>query len=166
MQSLDDVFRGAEAAADELLQTLRDLIRIPTVNTGSMPTGHELAACDYVKRKLAADGVEAVILPSATDRANLAARWPAGGPSPRSLLVSHTDVVLVATNESYGPGEPEVRSALLGCWQHRSGSGDQSNHEHDLIGCVRPHEESQDCWGQSPIQADLAPNPWVFASAD
>jgi acetylornithine deacetylase/succinyl-diaminopimelate desuccinylase-like protein len=89
----DALFRLVDEAQDEIVSTLCDLVRIPTVNTGVMPTGHELPLCHYLQRKLAADGLDSQILVSGEDRGNLVARLPGCRGRPRLLLMGHTDVV-------------------------------------------------------------------------
>jgi acetylornithine deacetylase/succinyl-diaminopimelate desuccinylase-like protein len=91
---LDDLMARADAARDETIALLQELVRIPTVNTGPRPdTGNETPACELVRDTLAVAGVDAAIHESAPGRGNLVARLPGRGR--RLLLMSHVDVVPV-----------------------------------------------------------------------
>jgi acetylornithine deacetylase/succinyl-diaminopimelate desuccinylase-like protein len=111
-ERLRALFELADAARDETIALLQELVRIPTVNTGSRPdTGHETPACELLRDKLAAAAVPSAIHESAPGRGNLIARL--AGPTPgrrrmihqrssgiagvprRLLLMSHVDVVPV-----------------------------------------------------------------------
>ena len=52
----DALFRLVDDSVDEVVALLTDLIRFETVNTGVMPTGNELPLCQYLQRRLAAEG--------------------------------------------------------------------------------------------------------------
>jgi acetylornithine deacetylase/succinyl-diaminopimelate desuccinylase-like protein len=95
MTTTDRLFSLVEDSADEIVALLTDLIRFETVNTGVMPTGNELPLCQFLQRRLAADGIEAQILCSADNRGNLIARLAGSRGSPRLLYMGHTDVVPV-----------------------------------------------------------------------
>ncbi|MGI9145853.1 MAG: M20 family metallopeptidase [Chloroflexota bacterium] len=86
---------SVDAAHDEIVTLLQDLVRIPTINRGSRPdTGDELLACNLLRSKLEPAGVECEVHESTPGRGNLIARLgPAGGQ--RLLFMSHTDVVPV-----------------------------------------------------------------------
>ena len=47
---------------DEIVALHRDLVQIPSVNTGFMPTGDETPVCEYIRDWLAEDGIESEIL--------------------------------------------------------------------------------------------------------
>src|SRR6202165_317906 len=95
MTDLNTLLASVDAAHDEVVLLLQDLVRIPTVNRGSRPdTGNELLACDLLRSKLDAAGIQFEVHESAPGRGNLIARTgPAGGQ--RLLFMSHTDVVPV-----------------------------------------------------------------------
>ena len=80
-------------AERELLEILRDLIRIDTTN----PPGHEIAVADYLGQKLDAEGIEWYTIAKDPQRPNFFARLP-GGDKPPLLFISHVDVVAA------GPG--------------------------------------------------------------
>lgn len=95
MVTRDELLALADEARDELIALCQDLVRIPSVNTGVMPTGNETPAAQLLKRKLAAEGINAAIYESAPNRGNLVARLPGTRGAPKLLLMSHTDVVPV-----------------------------------------------------------------------
>jgi acetylornithine deacetylase/succinyl-diaminopimelate desuccinylase-like protein len=95
MTTPDALFSLVDDSADEVVALLTDLIRFETVNTGVMPTGNELPLCQYLQRRLAAEGIESQILCTAENRGNLIARLTGSGGGPSLLLMGHLDVVPV-----------------------------------------------------------------------
>src|SRR5678815_4875952 len=95
MPDLNTLLASVDAARDEIVAFLQDLVRVPTVNTGARPdTGHETLACDLLRPKLEAAGIPYEVHESAPERGNLIARLgPTNGQ--RLLFMSHTDVVPV-----------------------------------------------------------------------
>src|SRR3984893_13499854 len=95
MTDLNTLLASVDAAHDEIVTLLQDLVRLPTVNRGPTPdTGSELVVCDLRRTKLESGGIEFEVHESAPGRGNLIARLgPAGGK--RLLFMSHTDVVPV-----------------------------------------------------------------------
>jgi acetylornithine deacetylase/succinyl-diaminopimelate desuccinylase-like protein len=77
------------ATLDESTRYLRDLLRMDTTN----PPGNERLAADYIAGILHENDLEATILDSAPNRANLVARLPGDGSLPPLLLMGHVDVV-------------------------------------------------------------------------
>ena len=75
-------FQQVDAVRDEIIALNQALVRIPSVNTGSMPTGNETEVCQYVRQWLAEDGIESEILESAPGRGNLIAAWKEGRAKP------------------------------------------------------------------------------------
>ena len=95
MPDLADLFAQVDAAQDELIALEQDLIRIPSVNTGFMPTGDETPVCELARDWLARDGVQSEILESAPNRGNLIARVEGRSGNAGLMFMSHTDVVPV-----------------------------------------------------------------------
>ena len=95
MTDLNTLLASVDAAHDEIVALLQDLVRIPTINRGSRPdTGNETPACDLLRSKLEPAGIQFEVHESAPGRGNLIARLgPTGGQ--RLLFMSHTDVVPV-----------------------------------------------------------------------
>lgn len=91
----DALHRSVVAHREELVALARDLIALDTVNTGWMPTGNETQACDLLRARLQAAGIDDIaVLARDPARGNLIARLP-GEQEGRSrlLLLSHSDVV-------------------------------------------------------------------------
>lgn len=94
MVSIDRLLSMVDEARDEIIAFEQALVRIPSVNTGFMPTGDETPVCQAVQHKLAQDGIPSEILESAPNRGNLIARLPGGRSGrPKLLYMAHTDVV-------------------------------------------------------------------------
>jgi acetylornithine deacetylase/succinyl-diaminopimelate desuccinylase-like protein len=95
MLTLDDLLAQVDASRDEIVALEQALVRIPSVNTGVMPTGDETPVCEYAREWLAGAGVQSDILESAPNRGNFIASLE--GRSGRSglMFMSHTDVVPV-----------------------------------------------------------------------
>ena len=92
MVNTKDLFAEFEKCRGELVGFHQGLVRIPTVNTGVMPTGNETEACKFIQNKLSTEGIECEILESVPSRGNLVARLGEAD-SPSLMLMSHTDVV-------------------------------------------------------------------------
>jgi succinyl-diaminopimelate desuccinylase len=73
---LDQLLTEVDKARDELVELLQDLVRIPTVNTGVMPTGNETELCQFLKKKLDAEGIDSEIIEGVPTRGNLVTRLP------------------------------------------------------------------------------------------
>ena len=95
MPDLKDLFAQVDAALDDIVALEQALVRIPSVNTGAMPTGNETAVCDYAREWLAEDGIESEILSRDPDRGNLISRIEGRSGSAGLMFMSHTDVVPV-----------------------------------------------------------------------
>ena len=95
MDDLDNWFSKVDAVRDDIIVLNQALVRIPSVNTGSMPTGNETEVCEYVQRWLAEDEIDSEILESAPGRGNMIARLEGRSGNAGLMLMSHTDVVPV-----------------------------------------------------------------------
>src|SRR5437899_2684471 len=95
MTTRTELLASVDAAREEIIALCQALVRVPSVNTGVMPTGNETPAAEVLRDKLAADGITAQILESAPNRGNLVARLAGNAGAPRLLYLSHTDVVPV-----------------------------------------------------------------------
>lgn len=100
VQSVDEsVLRAALSAADdaaeELISLHQALVRVPSVNTGVMPTGNETAVCDVLGSFLHDHGIAYELHSRTPTRGNLVARLDGQPTHPSLLLLSHTDVVPV-----------------------------------------------------------------------
>jgi acetylornithine deacetylase/succinyl-diaminopimelate desuccinylase-like protein len=104
------------AAADEVVELCRDLLRIDTSNTGDPATTvGERVAAEYVAEKLAEVGIAAELHESAPGRANVVARIAGADPGRGALLVhGHLDVVPADADEwSVHPFSGEQRDGYL-----------------------------------------------------
>jgi acetylornithine deacetylase/succinyl-diaminopimelate desuccinylase-like protein len=92
---IDDLLASVDAARDEIVSLLQELVRIPTVNTGPRPdTGNETAVCELLGSRLRSEEIPFQVHESAPGRGNLIAHLGKPG-GKRLLLMSHTDVVPV-----------------------------------------------------------------------
>lgn len=57
MPDLEDLLDQVDRLRDEIVALEQDLVRIPTVNTGFMPTGNETEICRYLEKWLAEGGI-------------------------------------------------------------------------------------------------------------
>jgi acetylornithine deacetylase/succinyl-diaminopimelate desuccinylase-like protein len=81
------------AAHDRLVETFRDLIRIPSINPPD-PAGPELAAASYIAGALEDAGVPASVYEPVPGRGSVVARLRGDGTGGKPLLLlSHLDVV-------------------------------------------------------------------------
>ena len=70
MPDLESLLDQVDEMRDEIVALEQDLVRIPTVNTGTMPTGNETEACRYIEKWLAEDGIASETIEAAPDRGN------------------------------------------------------------------------------------------------
>ena len=101
MPDLEELFAQVDAARDEIIALEQALVRIPSVNTGFMPTGDETPVCEFVRHWLAQDGIDSEILESAPNRGNLIARLEGKSGNAGLMFMSHTDVVPVEDDSKW-----------------------------------------------------------------
>ncbi len=91
---LKSLLDTVEQSRDEVIKLTQDLVRLPTVNFGTPDSGDEIIAAEFMRDKLAAEGIESQIYKATDNRGNIAASLgQSTGPS--LLFMSHTDVVPV-----------------------------------------------------------------------
>ena len=95
MPNLEELFDQVDASLDDIIALEQAMVRIPSVNTGFMPTGDETPVCELARDFLAEDGVPSEILESAPNRGNLIARVEGRSGNAGLMFMSHTDVVPV-----------------------------------------------------------------------
>ena len=95
MPDIQELFAQVDASLDDIIALEQALVRIPSVNTGFMPTGDETPVCELARDFLAEDGIQSEILESAPNRGNLIARMEGMSGKAGLLFMSHTDVVPV-----------------------------------------------------------------------
>jgi acetylornithine deacetylase/succinyl-diaminopimelate desuccinylase-like protein len=93
--SLQSLLDQVDRNVDEIVGLEQSLVRIPSVNTGFMPTGNETPVAEFCRDWLANEHVESHILGRDPERGNLIATVPGRRQKTRLMLMSHTDVVPV-----------------------------------------------------------------------
>ncbi|PKB80031.1 MAG: hypothetical protein BZY88_10295 [SAR202 cluster bacterium Io17-Chloro-G9] len=101
MLDLASLLDQVDDLRDEIVALEQDLVRIPTVNTGFMPTGNESEVCQYMEKWLAEDGIESETIESAPGRGNFIARLEGRSGKAGLMFMSHTDVVPVEEEEKW-----------------------------------------------------------------
>ncbi len=101
MASLEEMFAQVDAQHDEIVELEQALVRIPSVNSGFMPTGDETPVCEYIRDWLAEDGIASEILESAPNRGNIIARMEGRSGEAGLMFMSHTDVVPVEEEDKW-----------------------------------------------------------------
>ncbi|MFD9978104.1 M20/M25/M40 family metallo-hydrolase [Streptomyces sp. NPDC059017] len=123
-----------EAALDEVVTFTSELIRIDTTNRGGGDC-RERPAAEYVAERLAAAGLEPVMLERTPGRTNVVARIEGTDPSADALLVhGHLDVVPAEPADwSIHPFSGEVRDGVV--WGR--GAVDMKNMDAMVLSVVR-----------------------------
>ena len=101
MPDLESMLDQVDELRDEIVALEQDLVRIPTVNTGFMPTGNETEVCRYMEKWLAEDGIGSETIESAPGRGNFIARLEGSSGKAGLMFMSHTDVVPVEEEEKW-----------------------------------------------------------------
>ncbi len=129
MPNLEDLLNQVDAAYGDIVALEQALVRIPSVNTGSMPTGNETPVCEFIRDWLAQDGIESEILEAAPNRGNIIARLEGRNSNAGLMFMSHTDVVpveeedkwrfppfsaTIADGRIYGRGASDCKGLLTG----------------------------------------------------
>ena len=111
--TLKNLMTAVEEATDELVDLHRQLVRIPSVNTGAADSGNETAVCQLLEEVFAREGIASTTLESAPGRGNIVTHIGAEeGPS--LLTMNHTDVVPVDESRwSVPPFGAEVRDGMV-----------------------------------------------------
>jgi acetylornithine deacetylase/succinyl-diaminopimelate desuccinylase-like protein len=115
MVSLADALAAVDASRDEIVELVQELVRIPTVNTGYLPTGDETPAAEFLKARFAAEGIAAEVVESAPGRGNVVARIPGTGSAQSLMLMGHLDVVPVedVAQWTYPPFGGEIHDGRI-----------------------------------------------------
>ena len=101
MPTLEELFAQVDAQREEIIALEQTLVRIPSVNTGFMPTGDETPVCEYIRDWLAEDGISSEILGRTPERGNILARIEGSNSDAGLMFMSHTDVVPVEEEEKW-----------------------------------------------------------------
>ena len=101
MPTLEELFAQVDAQREEIIALEQALVRIPSVNSGFMPTGDETPVCEYIRDWLAEDGIQSEILGRTPERGNILARIEGSNSDAGLMFMSHTDVVPVEEEEKW-----------------------------------------------------------------
>ena len=101
MPTLEELFAQVDEQREHIIALEQALVRIPSVNSGFMPTGDETPVCEYIRDWLAEDGIESEILGRTPERGNIIARIEGSNPEAGLMFMSHTDVVPVEEEEKW-----------------------------------------------------------------
>ena len=101
MPTLEELFAQVDAQREEIIALEQTLVRIPSVNSGFMPTGDETPVCEYIRDWLAEDGIQSEILGRTPERGNIIARIEGSNSDAGLMFMSHTDVVPVEEEEKW-----------------------------------------------------------------
>ena len=101
MPTLEELFAQVDAQREEIIALEQTLVRIPSVNSGFMPTGNETPVCEYIRDWLADDGIQSEILGRTPERGNIIARIEGTNADAGLMFMSHTDVVPVEEEEKW-----------------------------------------------------------------
>ena len=101
MPTLEELFAQVDAQREDIIALEQALVRIPSVNSGFMPTGDETPVCEYIRDWLAEDGIQSEILGRTPERGNIIARIEGSNPEAGLMFMSHTDVVPVEEEEKW-----------------------------------------------------------------
>ena len=101
MPTLEELFAQVDEQREHIIALEQALVRIPSVNSGFMPTGNETPVCEYIRDWLAEDGIESEILGRTPERGNIIARIEGSNTEAGLMFMSHTDVVPVEEEEKW-----------------------------------------------------------------
>ena len=76
MPSLQSLLDKVELATSEIVELEQALVRIPSVNTGFMPTGGETVVAEFVRDWLDGEDFASEILARDPDRGNIISVYP------------------------------------------------------------------------------------------
>jgi acetylornithine deacetylase/succinyl-diaminopimelate desuccinylase-like protein len=110
MANLQDMLDQVDGLTQEIVELEQALVRIPSVNTGYMPTGDETKVTDYISEWFAKEGLGSQVLARDPNRGNIISVYPGENPRARLMFMSHTDVVPV---ENYDKWRFEPFSATI-----------------------------------------------------
>jgi acetylornithine deacetylase/succinyl-diaminopimelate desuccinylase-like protein len=115
MADLQSLIAEVHSHIDEIVKLEQALVRIPSVNTGFMPTGDETPVAEFCQKWFANEGIDSKIMSRDPERGNIIAVIPGDKPKTRLMLMSHTDVVPVEddTKWNYEPFGAEISAGRV-----------------------------------------------------
>ena len=105
MDKFKELTRQVDNYVGEIIELEQEPVKIESVNTGTMPTGNETEACEYIKDWFGKYDIQSSILESVPGRGNIIAELPGESSVNGLMFMSHTDVVPVVdeTKWQYPP---------------------------------------------------------------
>ena len=115
MPIVDEMLEQFDDLEGDLIALEQALVRIPSVNTGFMPTGDETPVCKYISDWLSKAGIKSEILESSPNRGNIIANIDGTSGDLGLLFMSHTDVVPVEDEDkwTYPPFSAEIHQGRI-----------------------------------------------------
>jgi acetylornithine deacetylase/succinyl-diaminopimelate desuccinylase-like protein len=101
MSKLTEMLQHIDGIEDEIVSLEQELVRIPSVNSGFMPTGNETPVCEFIKKWLEEAEINSEILEAAPHRGNIIANLEGESEDLGLLFMSHTDVVPVEDEQKW-----------------------------------------------------------------
>ncbi len=95
MSDILQLLEQIDESKNELIELEQALVRIPSINTGVMPTGNETKVCEFISEWLSRYGINSEILEKTPGRGNIIARIEGTSGEAGLMFMSHTDVVPV-----------------------------------------------------------------------
>ena len=116
---------------DELIEELRDFLRIPSISSGDGDPADIARAADWVADRIRAAGGSADVLPTAVNPLVVGTIPAATEDAPRVLLYGHYDVQTVAPLDAWTspPFEPALRDGAI----YARGASDDKGNFHALL---------------------------------
>ena len=115
MSKLTEMLLYIDEIKDEIVKLEQDLVRIPSVNSGFMPTGNETPVCEYIKEWLLEAEIESEILEATPNRGNIIANLSGESEELGLLFMSHTDVGPVEDEQkwTYPPFSAQLHNGRI-----------------------------------------------------
>ena len=101
MSNLQSLLDQVDNSIEEIIRMNQELTQIPSVNSGTMPTGNETAVAKYLQNSLLDAGIKSKLLGRDSDRCNFLSDYPSKSNKTRLMFMSHTDVVPVENEEKW-----------------------------------------------------------------
>jgi acetylornithine deacetylase/succinyl-diaminopimelate desuccinylase-like protein len=102
LKAINKILTEVDRSKNEIVELLQELVRIPTINTGTMPTGNEIELCKFLKKKFDAEGITSEVVESEPTRGNFIARLNGQDDGKAKLMfMSHTDVVPIGDESKW-----------------------------------------------------------------
>lgn len=101
MSSLQSLIDQVDDSINEIIYMNQELIKIPSINTGFMPTGNETLVAEFLRDSLLDDGISSNLIGKDPRRNNFISDYPSISDKTKLMFMSHTDVVPVENEEKW-----------------------------------------------------------------